>query len=146
MPEQRIPHAYISALLGVVSPTFVPVDHAAIIVLLTISAFHFFGTFLHPIRVQHSLQSQSHTIAIAHTASECIFNMDMSDLCGRTIKVSLAQQNQLSKLTALQNASAKGQAIWSSDQWFQEHVVGEGTAQDRQKAQEAHDDKKTLQD
>mmetsp|Transcript_22082 Transcript_22082/g.46503 ORF Transcript_22082/g.46503 Transcript_22082/m.46503 type:complete len:149 (-) Transcript_22082:165-611(-) len=75
-------------------------------------------------------------------ASECIFNMDMSDLCGRTIKVSLAQQNQLSKLSA---QSGKGQAIWSSDQWFQEHVVGD-TEEDRQKAKNAAQDKETLKD
>lgn len=75
-------------------------------------------------------------------ASECIFNMDMSDLCGRTIKVSLAQQNQLSKLSS---QGANGQAIWSSDEWFQQHVVGE-TEEDRQKTKEAQQDKETLKD
>eukprot|EP00536_Pseudo-nitzschia_multiseries_P007264 jgi/Psemu1/304740/fgenesh1_kg.167_\ len=80
----------------------------------------------------------------AEDASECIFNMDMSDLCGRTIKVSLAQQNQLNKLMSSQGG-AKGQAIWSSDEWFQEHVVG-GTEQDRQTAKEAEQDKETLRD
>lgn len=69
--------------------------------------------------------------------------MDMSDLCGRTIKVSLAQQNQLSKLTS--QGGTKGQAIWSSDEWFQEHMVG-GTAEDRQKAKDAEQDKDTLKD
>ena len=66
----------------------------------------------------------------------------MSDLCGRTIKVSLAQQNQLSKLSA---QGAKGQAIWSSDDWFQQHVVGD-TEEDRQKTKDAQQDKETLKD
>mmetsp|Transcript_17208 Transcript_17208/g.42946 ORF Transcript_17208/g.42946 Transcript_17208/m.42946 type:complete len:146 (+) Transcript_17208:85-522(+) len=75
-------------------------------------------------------------------ASECIFNMDMSDLCGRTIRVSLAQQNQLSKLS---QADSGKEAIWSSDQWFQEHAQG-NTKEDRQKAKDAHQDKETLRD
>ena len=70
----------------------------------------------------------------------------MSDLCGRTIKVSLAQQNQLSKLSSFQSTSGgKGQAIWSSDQWFQEHVVGE-SEQDQQTTKDAQQDKETLRD
>jgi RNA recognition motif-containing protein len=74
-------------------------------------------------------------------ARECIFNMDGSDLKGRTIKVSLAQQNQLSKLSS---QNAKGQAIWSSDDWFQQHVVGDEDT--KQKVDEAQQDKKTLKD
>ncbi|MGK3740970.1 MAG: RNA recognition motif-containing protein, partial [Bacillariaceae sp.] len=74
-------------------------------------------------------------------ASECIFNMDGSDLKGRTIKVSLAQQNQLSKLSS---QNAKGQAIWSSDDWFQQHVIGDEDT--KQKVDEAKQDKKTLKD
>lgn len=81
----------------------------------------------------------------AEDASECIFNMDMSDLCGRTIKVSLAQQNQLGKL-AMSQGGAKGQAIWSSDEWFQEHVNAGGSEEDRQKAKDAARDKDTLKD
>ena len=84
--------------------------------------------------IQHN--THIHTIA----ASECIFNMDMSDLCGRTIKVSLAQQNQLSKLS-----DGKGQAIWSSDEWFQENAIG-GTEEERQNAKDAQRDKETLKD
>lgn len=81
-----------------------------------------------------------------HTATECIFNMDMSDLCGRTIKVSLAQQNQLSKLSSTQSGGKGGQAaIWSSDEWFREHANG-GTEEDRRKAEEAQEDKETLKD
>ena len=71
--------------------------------------------------------------------------MDMSDLCGRTIKVSLAQQNQLGKL-AMSQGGAKGQAIWSSDEWFQEHVNAGGSEEDRQKAKDAARDKDTLKD
>ncbi len=83
---------------------------------------------------------------ILWTAAECIFNMDMSDLCGRTIRVSLAQQNQLSKLSSFSDGASKGkEAIWSSDQWFQEHVVG-GSEEDRQKQKEAQQDKETLKD
>ena len=70
--------------------------------------------------------------------------MDMSDLCGRTIKVSLAQQNQLSKLSAMDSGKAGQEAIWSSDQWFQEHVVG--SKEDLQKKKEAQQDKETLKD
>jgi hypothetical protein len=81
------------------------------------------------------------------TATECIFNMDMSDLCGRTIKVSLAQQNQLSKLSSTQGGGKGGQsAIWSSDEWFQEQHAEGGTEEDRRKAKEAQDDKETLKD
>lgn len=75
-------------------------------------------------------------------ANECIFNMDGSDLMGRTIKVSLAQQNQLSKLSS---QSAKGQAIWSSDEWFQQHVVG-NDEDAKQKLNDAQEDKQTLKD
>mmetsp|Transcript_34524 Transcript_34524/g.37262 ORF Transcript_34524/g.37262 Transcript_34524/m.37262 type:complete len:147 (+) Transcript_34524:146-586(+) len=75
-------------------------------------------------------------------ANECIFNMDGSDLMGRTIKVSLAQQNQLSKLSS---QSAKGQAIWNSDEWFQQHVLG-NDEDAKQKLNDAQEDKETLKD
>jgi len=78
----------------------------------------------------------------ADDANECIFNMDGSDLMGRTIKVSLAQQNQLSKLSS---QSAKGQAIWSSDEWFQQHVVG-NEEDAKQKLNDSQEDKITLKD
>mmetsp|Transcript_18814 Transcript_18814/g.43565 ORF Transcript_18814/g.43565 Transcript_18814/m.43565 type:complete len:168 (+) Transcript_18814:1122-1625(+) len=79
-------------------------------------------------------------------AAECVFNMDLSDLCGRTIKVSLAQQNQLGKLSAAAEGQSRGtQAIWSSDEWFREHVVGDDK-EDRRKAKDAQQDKDALKD
>ena len=79
----------------------------------------------------------------ADDANEAIFNMDMSDLMGRTIKVSLAQQNQLNKMS---QQTARGQAIWSSDEWFQQHVTGAGSAEDQKKMREAQQDQQTLKD
>jgi peptidyl-prolyl isomerase E (cyclophilin E) len=99
----------------------------------------------------------------ADDASEAIFNMDGSDLIGKTMRVSLAQQNQLHKLlSAAAGGSAGGsatdagssttsgptkrnQAIWSSDEWFQQHVVGSG-AEDEQKRKETQQDVQTLVD
>lgn len=53
-------------------------------------------------------------------ATECIFNMDGADLMGRTIAVSLAQANQVNLITSTNSQ----QAIWSTDEWFQQHVGG----------------------
>jgi peptidyl-prolyl isomerase E (cyclophilin E) len=76
-------------------------------------------------------------------ASEAIFNMDGSDLMNRTIKVSLAQQNQLNKMSQGTN---KNQAIWSSDEWFQQHATGSLSAEDQQRHNEAQQDQDTLKD
>jgi peptidyl-prolyl isomerase E (cyclophilin E) len=55
----------------------------------------------------------------ADDAEEAIFNIHGAELLGRTLKVSLAQQNQVNKL------SSKNEAVWkSSDTWFQENVGG----------------------
>jgi len=81
----------------------------------------------------------------ADDATEAIFNMDGSDLMGRTIKVSLAQPNQLSKLMS-GNASSSSQAIWSSDEWFQQHVAGQGSEEDRKRENEMQQDRNTLKD
>jgi peptidyl-prolyl isomerase E (cyclophilin E) len=81
----------------------------------------------------------------ADDATEAIFNMDGSDLMGRTIKVSLAQPNQLSKLMS-GNASSSSQAIWSSDEWFQQHVAGQGSEEDRKRENEMQQDRDTLKD
>jgi peptidyl-prolyl isomerase E (cyclophilin E) len=51
----------------------------------------------------------------ADDAEEAIFNMDGAELLGRTIKVRLAQPNQVNKLS---------EAIWKSDEWYQRQVVG----------------------
>jgi RNA recognition motif-containing protein len=103
----------------------------------------------------------------ADDAQEAIFNMDGSDLMGRTIKVNLAQQNQLGKLSssatpsgATPSASGGGagrggnggginsrsQAIWSSDEWFQQHVVGLGSEEDQRKRKDEQQDVTTLKD
>ena len=50
-------------------------------------------------------------------ASEAIFNMDGAELLSRTIRVSLAQQNQLNKL---HQTTRTNTAIWTSDEWFQQ--------------------------
>lgn len=55
----------------------------------------------------------------AEDAEEAVFNMDGGELLGRTLKVSLAQANQLHKLT-----DSKSKAIWKSDEWFQKNVAG----------------------
>lgn len=77
----------------------------------------------------------------ADDASECIFNMDGSDLNGRTIKVSMAQMNQMNKMSG--NTQ---QAIWTSDEWFQQNVAGNPSPeeQDRMKAQS--EDQQNLRD
>eukprot|EP00529_Nitzschia_sp_RCC80_P036165 CAMPEP_0113511760 /NCGR_PEP_ID=MMETSP0014_2-20120614/38927_1 /TAXON_ID=2857 /ORGANISM="Nitzschia sp." /LENGTH=162 /DNA_ID=CAMNT_0000407971 /DNA_START=167 /DNA_END=655 /DNA_ORIENTATION=+ /assembly_acc=CAM_ASM_000159 len=94
----------------------------------------------------------------AEDASEAIFNMDGSDLVGKTIRVSLAQQNQLHKLSssgsqgggdgggsAAPPPNSRHQAIWNSDDWFQQHVVG-NSAEDEQKRKDERQDVETLVD
>jgi peptidyl-prolyl isomerase E (cyclophilin E) len=53
----------------------------------------------------------------ADDAVEAIFNMDGSELLGKTIRVTLAQPNQAKKLSS-------SEAIWKSDDWYQKQVVG----------------------
>jgi peptidyl-prolyl isomerase E (cyclophilin E) len=81
----------------------------------------------------------------ADDAAEAIFNMNGSDLMGRTIKVSLAQQNQLHKLMS-GNSSTSSQGIWSSDEWFQQHMTGQGTEEDQKREKELQQDRETLKD
>jgi peptidyl-prolyl isomerase E (cyclophilin E) len=81
----------------------------------------------------------------ADDATEAIFNMDGSDLMGRTIKVSLAQQNQLNKLMS-GSTSTPSQGIWSSDEWFQQHMTGHRTEEDQKKEKEMQQDRETLKD
>jgi peptidyl-prolyl isomerase E (cyclophilin E) len=76
----------------------------------------------------------------ADDASEAIFNMDGADLMGRTIKVSMAQMNQLNKLSNTQ------QAIWSSDEWFQQHVGGQPTPEEQERLQAQSQDQNNLRD
>jgi len=64
-------------------------------------------------------------------AQEAIFNMDGGELLGRTLKVSMAQPNQIHKLSSDSN-----QAIWNSDEWFQQNVTGKEEAERQRKLQE----------
>lgn len=77
----------------------------------------------------------------AEDASEAIFNMDGADLMGRTIRVSMAQMNQLSKLS-----TTSQQAIWSSDEWFQKYVVGQPTPEEQESLQAQSQDQQALRD
>jgi peptidyl-prolyl isomerase E (cyclophilin E) len=81
----------------------------------------------------------------ADDATEAIFNMDGSDLMGRTIKVSLAQQNQINKLMS-GTSSTSSQGIWSSDEWFQQHMTGQGTEEDQKREKDMLEDLETLKD
>ena len=72
-------------------------------------------------------------------AAEAIFNMDGSELMGRTIRASLAQQNQVSKF------SSTSEAVWKSDEWFQTHMGGKDEATQKLEREQAQD-VKALQD
>jgi peptidyl-prolyl isomerase E (cyclophilin E) len=76
----------------------------------------------------------------ADDASEAIFNMDGADLMGRTIRVSMAQMNQLNKLSTTQ------QAIWSSDEWFQQHAAGQPTPEEQATLKAQSQDQQNLRD
>jgi peptidyl-prolyl isomerase E (cyclophilin E) len=77
----------------------------------------------------------------ADDAAEAIFNMDGSDLLQRTISVSLAQPNQVHKLTS---GTSAAEAVWKSDEWFQKAVGQDSESLARQRDREV--DAKTLQD
>jgi peptidyl-prolyl isomerase E (cyclophilin E) len=76
----------------------------------------------------------------ADDASEAIYNMDGADLLGNTIKVSMAQPNQLNKISGPQ------QAIWSSDEWFQRQVGGQLSAEEQEKVKEQKQDQAVLRE
>lgn len=78
----------------------------------------------------------------ANDAEECIFNMDGAELIGRTIAVSVAQPNQVNKLTS--GAPTSTEAIWNSDDWFQQQ--GRQAEAEAQKHDERENDAKTLQE
>lgn len=73
----------------------------------------------------------------AEDAEEAVFNMDGGELLGRTLKVNLAQANQLHKLS-----DNKSEAIWKSDEWFQKNVAG--TDQDTERIKNQEDAKALL--
>jgi peptidyl-prolyl isomerase E (cyclophilin E) len=77
----------------------------------------------------------------ADDASEAIFNMDGADLMGRTVRVSMAQMNQLNKLSTTTH-----QAIWSSDEWFQQNVAGQPNPEERAQLQAQAKDQQNLRD
>jgi RNA recognition motif-containing protein len=95
-------------------------------------------------------------------ANEAIFNLDGSDLFGRTIRVSLAQANQANKLFTSSSTAAEvpdhdgsnntrprsthQEAIWKSDEWFQQHVMDGGDRSSNiQEQQLQEQDQKILQ-
>lgn len=81
----------------------------------------------------------------AEDAEEAIYNMDGSDLLGRTIKVTLAQANQVNKLSGGTNSTNNdNQAIWKSDEWFQQQT-GQVNAQDVKQQEQQQQDIKVLQ-
>ena len=62
----------------------------------------------------------------AEDADEAIFNLDGSELLGQTISVSVAQPNQIHRLTSSSASGSAGhhEAIWTSDEWFQQQISG----------------------
>lgn len=68
-------------------------------------------------------------------AAEAIFNMDGADLMGRTLHVSLAQPNQMSL--------SSHQAVWSTDEWFQQQAGLESKV-DREKREASQHDLSAL--
>jgi peptidyl-prolyl isomerase E (cyclophilin E) len=68
----------------------------------------------------------------ADDAVEAIFNMDGADIMGRTLRVGIAQMNQLNKLSSKE-------AIWSSDDWFQQNVSGNSKEEQEEKKDRQQD-------
>jgi RNA recognition motif-containing protein len=57
--------------------------------------------------------------ASAEDAEEAIFNLDGAELLGQTLSVSVAQPNQVSRLTSSSDAT---EAVWNQEEWFQKQV------------------------
>jgi RNA recognition motif-containing protein len=81
----------------------------------------------------------------ADDASEAIFNRDGAELLGRTLRVSLAQPNQISKLmtsssnrSASTSSSSSSQAVWKSEDWYQQYVASpaDGTLDEQRTKQQ----------
>lgn len=68
-------------------------------------------------------------------AAEAIFNMDGAELMGRTLHVSLAQPNQTSL--------SSHQAVWSTDEWFQQQAGLDNKA-DQEKREATQNDLSAL--
>ena len=71
-------------------------------------------------------------------AEEAIYNLDGAELLGRVLKVSMAQPNQASKLS---QGASMNEAIWKSDEWFQQQVSDQA---DQAKEQLKEQDAKAL--
>ena len=92
----------------------------------------------------------------ADDAEECIFNMDGADLAGRTIAVSVAQANQVRKLSSTKSggraatATSSSEAVWNSDEWFQRQMKAgnpsQQSAEELAKLRERENDAQTLQE
>ena len=80
-------------------------------------------------------------------AEEAIFNMDGAELAGRTIAVSVAQPNQLHKMSS---GASSSEAIWKSDEWFQRQMKAgnpsQQSAEELAKLRERENDAQTLQE
>jgi hypothetical protein len=69
----------------------------------------------------------------ADDAEEAVFNMDGAELLSKVLRVSLAQPNQVNKLSSsshqggsLSTSGRPGgvhQAVWKSDEWFQRQIL-----------------------
>ena len=71
-------------------------------------------------------------------ADEALYNLDCAEFLGKVVRVSLAQANQLHKLTS--SSSNRSEAVWKSDEWFQQqHAAADATTTTatEQAAQEA---------
>ena len=83
----------------------------------------------------------------AEDADEAIFNLDGSELLGQTISVSVAQPNQIHRLTSSNNNNNNNEAIWTSDEWFQQQINGGDIASKEEisKRDIQQEDRNTLQ-
>lgn len=85
---------------------------------------------------------------IVEDADEAIYNLEGSELLGQTISVSVAQPNQIHRMTSEHtNGTGNNEAIWTSDEWFQKQISGgDGTSkEDVSKRDIRQEDVKTLQ-
>ena len=81
-------------------------------------------------------------------ADEAIYNLDGSELLGQTISVSVAQPNQIHRMTSEHtNLTGNNEAIWTSDEWFQKQISGGDSTskEDVSKRDIQQEDVKTLQ-
>mmetsp|Transcript_19174 Transcript_19174/g.54436 ORF Transcript_19174/g.54436 Transcript_19174/m.54436 type:complete len:164 (+) Transcript_19174:115-606(+) len=76
-------------------------------------------------------------------ATEAIYNMDGFELNGSTLRVSVAQVNQIHKLMG---GSGKNGAIWDNDEWFQQNVAAGGDGSGGADAETKENDEDVLKD